>query len=42
MPKRMLHRLPVEAYTELDWFEREQEAIFSPHVVLRRIRRGCV
>ncbi len=29
MPKRMLHRLPVEAYTDPDWFEREQEAIFS-------------
>ena len=29
MSTRMLHRLPVEAYTGRDWFEREQEMIFS-------------
>ncbi len=29
MSGRMLHRLPVEAYTGQDWFEREQEMIFS-------------
>ena len=29
MSERMLHRLPVEAYTGQAWFEREQEAIFS-------------
>jgi Rieske 2Fe-2S family protein len=27
--KRMLHRLPVDAYTSQDWFDREQETIFS-------------
>ncbi|MGI9357102.1 MAG: aromatic ring-hydroxylating oxygenase subunit alpha [Rhizobiaceae bacterium] len=27
--QRMLHRLPVEAYTSRDWFDREQEMIFS-------------
>lgn len=27
--QRMLHRLPVEAYTGQDWFDREQEKIFS-------------
>ncbi len=26
---RMMHRLPVEAYTSQDWFDREQERIFS-------------
>ena len=26
---RMMHLLPVEAYTEQDWFDREQEMIFS-------------
>ena len=26
---RMLHRLPVAAYTSQDWFDREQELIFS-------------
>ena len=29
MSEPMLHRLPVAAYTQWDWFEREQEAIFS-------------
>lgn len=29
MSEPMLHRLPVAAYTKRDWFEREQEAIFS-------------
>ena len=29
MSDRMLHRLPVEAYTGRNWFEREQEMIFS-------------
>lgn len=29
MSGRMLHHLPVEAYTGQDWFEREQEMIFS-------------
>ena len=29
MSGRMLHRLPVEAYTGQDWFEQEQEKIFS-------------
>ena len=29
MSGRMLHSLPVEAYTGQDWFEREQEMIFS-------------
>lgn len=29
MSGRMLHRLPVEAYTGQDWFERELEMIFS-------------
>ncbi len=27
--KRMMHVLPVEAYTSSEWFEREQEMIFS-------------
>ena len=29
MTWRMLHRLPVDAYTGEEWFAREQEAIFS-------------
>lgn len=30
MPRpRMMHKLPVEAYTSQDWFDREQEKIFS-------------
>lgn len=28
-PIRMMHLLPVEAYTSQEWFEREQELIFS-------------
>lgn len=27
--QRMLHRLPVEAYTSQEWFDREQESVFS-------------
>ncbi|MGI9372822.1 MAG: hypothetical protein ACR2OJ_10025, partial [Hyphomicrobiales bacterium] len=26
---KMLHNLPVEAYTSQEWFDREQEKIFS-------------
>ncbi len=26
---RMYHRLPVDAYTSQDWFDREQRLIFS-------------
>ncbi|QIE44596.1 aromatic ring-hydroxylating dioxygenase subunit alpha [Pseudohalocynthiibacter aestuariivivens] len=29
MSQRMLHKLPVAAYTSQDWFDREQELIFS-------------
>lgn len=29
MSERMMHVLPVAAYTEQDWFDREQELIFS-------------
>ncbi len=28
-PQKMLHHLPLEAYTSQEWFEREQETIFS-------------
>ena len=27
--KRMMHHLPVKAYTSQEWFDREQEIIFS-------------
>jgi Rieske 2Fe-2S family protein len=29
MTQRMLHKLPVDAYTSQEWFDREQELIFS-------------
>ena len=29
MTERMMHVLPVAAYTEQDWFDKEQELIFS-------------
>lgn len=29
MSQRMLHKLSVDAYTSQEWFDREQELIFS-------------
>ena len=30
MSKRMMHLLPVAAYTDQDWFDREQDLVVRP------------